>query len=71
MYYRPYKINAVDTTGADDCFNGAFAAKYIETCDIDKSMEFANIAAAISTLSYGAFPSFPYINDVLNAIDKT
>ncbi len=70
-YYKPYKVNAVDTTGAGDCFNGAFASRFLETNDVNKSMEFANAAAAISTLSYGAFPSFPYINDVLNAIDKT
>ncbi len=70
VHYKPHKINAVDTTGAGDCFNGTFAAKYIETGDIDKSMEFANTAAALSTLSYGAFPSFPYINDVLNAIGR-
>ena len=71
MYYKPYKVNAVDTTGAGDCFNGAFASRFLETNDVNKSMEFANTAAAISTLSYGAFPSFPYINDVLNAINKT
>ncbi len=70
IHYEAYKVNAIDTTGAGDCFNGSFASRFMETNDIDKSMEFANVAAAISTLGYGAFPSFPFINDVLNIIEK-
>jgi len=70
IHYEGYKVNAIDTTGAGDCFNGSFASRFLKTNDIDKSMEFANVAAAISTLGYGAFPSFPFANDVLNIIEK-
>jgi ribokinase len=68
-YFKPYKVKNVDTTGAGDCFNGAFASEFLRTGNIDKSMEFANIAAALSTEGYGAFPSFPYRNHVISIID--
>ncbi len=69
-YFRPYTVKAVDTTGAGDCFNGAFASEFLRTEDIDKSIEFANIAAALSTTEYGAFPSFPYRNQVTSILNS-
>ena len=64
-YFKPYSVKAVDTTGAGDCFNGALASEFLRTGDIDRSAEFANIAAALSTTGHGAFPSFPYQNQVI------
>lgn len=64
-YFKAYTVKAVDTTGAGDCFNGAFASEFLRTGNIDRSVEFANIAAALSTTGYGAFPSFPYQNQVI------
>ena len=64
-YFKPYKLIPVDTTGAGDCFNGAFASHLLSTGNVGESMEFANVSAAISTTGYGAFPSFPYLNEVL------
>ena len=69
-YFRPYKVEPVDTTGAGDCFNGAFASEFLRTENIDKSMEFANIAGALSTTGYGAFPSFPYRNQIISIMDE-
>ena len=63
-YFKPSTVNARDTTGAGDCFNGAFAAMLTKTSDVNKSIEIANMAAALSVTEYGAFPSFPYLNDV-------
>ncbi len=64
-YFHPYEAKTIDTIGAGDCFNGAFAVMYMKSKNIEKSMEFANAAAAISTEGHGAFPSFPYLNTVL------
>ncbi len=69
-YFKPYKVEPVDTTGAGDCFNGAFASEFLRTENIDKSMEFANIAGALSTTGYGAFPSFPYRNQIISIMDE-
>ncbi|WP_337860953.1 ribokinase [Ferroplasma sp.] len=69
-YFKPYKVKSVDTTGAGDCFNGAFASEFLRTENIDKSIEFANIAAALSTTGYGAFPSFPYRNHVISIMEN-
>ncbi len=68
-YHKPYNVKTVDTTGAGDCFNGAFASEFLRTGDVDKSMEFANIAAALSTTGYGAFPSFPYRNQIISIME--
>ncbi len=69
-YFKPYKVGTVDTTGAGDCFNGAFASEFLRTESIDKSMEFANIAGALSTTGYGAFPSFPYRNQIISIMEE-
>lgn len=69
-YFRPYKVKTVDTTGAGDCFNGAFASEFLRTGNIDKSMEFANIAGALATTGFGAFPSFPYRNHIISIMDE-
>ena len=69
-YFKPYKVETVDTTGAGDCFNGAFASEFLRTESIDKSMEFANIAGALSTTGYGAFPSFPYRNQIISIMEE-
>lgn len=35
-------LKLVDTTGAGDCFTGAFAVKMLEGTPYDKALEFAN-----------------------------
>jgi ribokinase len=69
-YFKPYKVKAIDTTGAGDCFNGAFASEFLRTGDFYKSVEFANIAAALSTTGHGAFPSFPYRNHIISIMEN-
>jgi len=62
---EPLKVNAVDSTGAGDIFNGAFAVAFSETKDLQKSLNFANTTAAISVKSKGAQPSIPKREEVL------
>lgn len=60
---------AVDTTGAGDCFVGAFAAATARGESLAEALAFANVAAAFSTTRPGASQSMPRwreISDMLN-----
>jgi 2-dehydro-3-deoxygluconokinase len=63
-----YPVAAVDATGAGDCFDGAFLAEYVQRGDPFAAARFANVAAALSTLGYGAVAPLPRRLDVEAAI---
>lgn len=48
------KIEVVDTTGAGDAFNGAFAVAILEGKELNEAIAFANGIAAITTTVKGA-----------------
>ena len=52
--YAPLNVDAVDATGAGDAFDGAFLACLLREMDPFEAARFANVAAALSTRSYGA-----------------
>jgi ribokinase len=54
-----FKVRAVDTTGAGDAFNGAFAIALAEGASLEEAGRFANAAAAISVTRPGAQNSAP------------
>jgi ribokinase len=54
-----FKVEAVDTVGAGDCFNGAFAVALMEGKDPVDAARFASAAAAISVTRRGAQASMP------------
>lgn len=60
-----FKTTAVDTTGAGDTFNGAFAHAICSGKSIDDAVEFANIAASLSVEKFGAQGGMPTIDEVL------
>ena len=53
------KVDAVDTTGAGDCFNGVFAAGLAERMDVVDAAERATAAAALSVTKVGAREGMP------------
>ena len=53
------KVDAVDTTGAGDCFNGVFAAGLAERMDVVDAAERATAAAALSVMKVGAREGMP------------
>jgi ribokinase len=55
----PFPVEAVDTTGAGDAFNGAFAVALAEGKDTIAAATFANAAAALSVTRIGTAPSMP------------
>lgn len=57
-------VQAVDTTGAGDCFVGALAAALIGGDDLVTAATFANRAAASSVTREGAAQSYPRRNDL-------
>jgi ribokinase len=62
------EVNAIDTTGAGDCFVGAIAAWYAinsgTTIDLKEAMLFANTAASLSVQKQGSGISMPYAKDI-------
>ena len=58
------KVNAVDTTGAGDVFNGALTVALAEDMDHREAVEFANRAAAISVTRLGAQASAPFRHEL-------
>jgi 2-dehydro-3-deoxygluconokinase len=52
-------VNAVDATGAGDCFGGAFIARIVAGDDPFAAARYANVAAALSTQGYGAVAPIP------------
>jgi ribokinase len=59
-----HRVRVVDTTGAGDCFVGAFAAALLRTGDCRQALPFANAAAALSVERRGASCSFPTYDEV-------
>jgi ribokinase len=54
-----FRVDAVDTVGAGDCFCGVFAAGLAEGREEKEALRRASAAAAISTTRRGAQPSMP------------
>jgi ribokinase len=59
-----YVVDAVDTTGAGDAFNGALAVAFVEGLDLDGAVPFACAVGAISVTRAGAQPSMPTRDEV-------
>jgi ribokinase len=54
-----FKVDAVDTTGAGDCFAGAYLASRWTDASPRDALAFANAAAALATLDFGAQAALP------------
>jgi ribokinase len=62
------RVTAVDTTGAGDCFVGAFAAQLSRGATIHDALAYATAAASISVQRMGAAPSMPTAAEVAAAL---
>ncbi|MGE6630292.1 ribokinase [Bacillus sp. NPDC077027] len=54
-----FPVQAVDTTGAGDTFNGALAVALTEGKPLFEALSFANLAASISVTKFGAQGGMP------------
>ncbi len=59
-----FKVNSVDTTGAGDTFNGAFATGISLGMNLKEALLFAEAAAAISVTRKGASASVPRKSEI-------
>jgi ribokinase len=58
------QVEAVDTTGAGDSFNGALAVALCDGLDIEEACRFANVVGAISVTKLGAQTGMPTKKEV-------
>ncbi|WP_342433061.1 ribokinase [Neobacillus sp. FSL H8-0543] len=59
-----YKVEAIDTTGAGDAFNGGFAHALSIGKTLDEAITYANAVAALSVTKIGTAPAMPYKHEV-------
>ena len=59
-----FKVQAIDTVGAGDCFNGVVASKLCQGENILTSVKYATAAASIAITRQGAQASMPYFNEI-------
>jgi len=55
----PYKVDAVDATGAGDCFAGAAMARLAAGDRMDAALDYASAAAALTCSGFGAVDPVP------------
>jgi 2-dehydro-3-deoxygluconokinase len=58
------RVQSLDATGAGDCFDGAFLARMVSGDDPERAARYANAAAALKTIGYGAVAPLPTAADV-------
>lgn len=66
----PYKVKAVDTTGAGDTFNAALAVRIAEGASLIEACKFASVAAAFSVIKPYVINALPKLEDVEKAYEK-
>ncbi len=71
VFVAGYATTVVDTTGAGDTFNGAFAYAIVNDYSIEKAVQFANVAASLSVEKLGAqggMPTVAAVNQRLGSV---
>ena len=61
---KSYKVNAIDTTGAGDCYNGTFVGYLAKGFNLIEALEYASKASAISVTRHGAAASYPSEDEI-------
>jgi ribokinase len=59
-----FPVEAADTTGAGDCFNGALAVALARGLKMVEAVQYANAAAALAVTRFGAQASMPTDEEV-------
>lgn len=64
------KVNALETTGAGDAFNGGLATAIAEGMPMETALKFATCTAAISVTRLGSAPSMPKREEILALLER-
>ena len=67
----PFPVDAVDATGAGDCFDGSFLARLATGADAVSAARWASAAAALTTTGYGAVAPLPTAEQVARFMETT
>jgi 2-dehydro-3-deoxygluconokinase len=65
-----HAVNAVDATGAGDCFAGSLLARLAAGDDFWQALRYANAAAALTCTGYGAVAPLPRPAEVLRLLEQ-
>lgn len=65
-----HRVDAIDATGAGDCFDGAFCARLMAGDDPVAAARYANVAAALATTGFGAVAPLPRHATVQAVLDR-
>lgn len=65
-----YKVKAVDTVGAGDCFNGVLASKLCQGENVSKAVKYATAASSIAVTRKGAQDSMPFAKEIHDRFNK-
>jgi 2-dehydro-3-deoxygluconokinase len=65
-----HKVEQIDATAAGDTFDGAFLARLLAGDEVTAAARYANVAAALSTLGYGAVAPMPTAERVFAALER-
>lgn len=57
-------VNAIDTTGAGDAFNGGLVTALAEGKNLFEAAEFANVVGALSVTKVGTAPAMPFRKEI-------
>ena len=65
-----FTVDAVDTTGAGDVFRAGFIHGRLSGWPLDRTLRFANAAAAVSCTRLGALAGIPSLADVEAMLER-
>jgi 2-dehydro-3-deoxygluconokinase len=65
-----FPVEAVDATGAGDCFDGSFLARLAAGADSISAAQWASAAAALTTTGFGAVAPLPTAAQVTSFMES-
>jgi sugar/nucleoside kinase (ribokinase family) len=67
----PHPINAVDPTGAGDCFDAGFIHAWLNGESPTDCLRLANLCGALSTRSFGGITAFPTLSETTHLLNSS
>ena len=64
------KVDAIDTTGAGDAFNGGFVMALSEGRDLFEALRYGNATGALSVTKKGTAPSMPSRGEIDRMVEE-